>query len=96
MRPEVRVLNQQEIIQSDVQISSYEADSILAKYGYKSNNSTNVYKHQEVPNNNLTFEEMARLEEEKQNRIKQDYQRRISGPNSIRFGSDKIKYSETK
>lgn len=95
IRPEVRVLDNQVITNSEPVISQSEADALLAKYGYKQSYQSN-YNIPEPPKNNLTFEEMAKLEEEKQRKLEEDRIRRMSGPNPITFDGSQVKYAETK
>lgn len=81
-KPEVRVIeyqNEQEIT-SDV--SSYEANNLLAKYGY--GNTTNHY----APENSMTIDEFARMQDE-MNIKKKD------GPIAYTFNSRNINYSDT-
>jgi hypothetical protein len=58
MRPEVRIIDEQTEEIKNPDISGYERDFLLHKYGFSSN--------EPKPNSGgLTFEEMCKLEEEK-------------------------------
>lgn len=95
IRPEVRVLDNQVVTTSEPLITQAEADALLAKYGYKQNYQSNDYIP-EPPKNNLTFEEMAKMEEEKQRRVEEENFRRMNGPTPITFDGGQVKYAETK
>lgn len=94
IRPDVRIIDNQVVTNSDPVISQSEADALLAKYGYKQTQYSN-YNNPE-PSNNLTFEEMARLEDEKIKRMEEERIRKINGPNPITFDNSQVKYAETK
>lgn len=95
IRPEVRVLDNQVITTSEPVISQSEADALLVKYGYKQPYQSNNYIP-EPPKNNLTFEEMAKMEDEKIKRAEEERIRRMNGPNPITFDGNQVKYAETK
>lgn len=95
-RPEIRIITPQSEEIKPADISRSEQEALLAKYGYSSlPNSFSTYEKEESSlNNNLTFDEMVRLEEQK---LKEEEMRRahkMSGPKPITFEGDYS--SETK
>ena len=87
-KPQVRIVNnQEETINDNPNFSQSEMDNLLAKYGYSSNNVQLNNNHiPEPPQNNLTFEEMMRLEEEKIKNANKPKPNTITiDPNDVRF-----------
>lgn len=72
MRPEVRIVQNQEESSQQVNIDNWEAEQLLRKYGYGSQQASTTVDEQQQ-DNGLTFEEMVRQSEQKakdeQNRI---------------------------
>jgi hypothetical protein len=63
MKPEVKIIQNQQIEDNQQpQIDSWEAEQLLRKYGYQSTESQHISQQ---PHNNMTFEEMFALEENK-------------------------------
>jgi hypothetical protein len=96
-RPEVRIIQSQEVeTKSEQELSQSEINSLLAKYGY-SNTQLSINNHTpEPPKNNMTFDEMVRLEE---NKLKAEEERKRlinNGPKSVTFDQRNVGYSETK
>ena len=88
LRPEVRVIEDQkeEIIPAN--ISNYEKEMLLAKYGYANTpQPVNPYDIP-APTSQLTFEEMCKLEEEKVNRERQLRNQKLYGPKPSTFDSN--------
>ncbi len=84
MRPEVRIIQDQQEEIRPADISQNEADMLLAKYGY-----SNPTKYQEpIEQNNLTFDEMIRLKEQEENIRLQEMIRKKNGPKPYTFGGD--------
>lgn len=94
IRPEIRIIDNQQTSTTSVEVSGYEAENLLAKYGYKTNNHPNLTPVN--PSQNLTFEEMVRKQEDEQRRIEEDRMRRLSGPKAVTFDDNRVGYSETK
>ena len=92
-RPEVRIVEpQQEEVKSN-EVSGYEANQLLAKYGYSDplvNNHPPVYN----PDNNLTAEQLfqKQLKEEQEKKQRESIRR----SNPISYGFDNVNYSENK
>jgi len=90
-KPEVRIIQDQQIDSNPVNVTSSEAADILAKYGYSSqqyNTFSNTQKEE-----GLTAEEMyAQYDREIEMKLQQERQRRY-GPKAITFDSNNINYS---
>jgi len=94
-RPEVRIINPQTEEIKPADISKYEEEALLAKYGYSyTPNSFSTYQKEEPVQKALTFEEMVLQEERrrKEEILRRNHQQR--GPNPITFEGDYS--SETK
>lgn len=90
--PEVRIIDNQQITSSDVNVSQSEADYLLAKYGFKQNYITPI-----IPKlNPQTFDEMIQQQENERQRIENERRMRSNGPQPVSFDSKNINYSETK
>lgn len=81
-RPEVRIVQDQQEEIKPADISQNEAEMLLAKYGYKSQQS---YQPQD---NGLSFEEMIRQEELKNQQRLQEQMRKMNGPKPYTFGGN--------
>ena len=86
-RPEVRIVQgQEEQINNNPQIDSWEAEQLMRKYGYQNTSySTNEPELESKPMNELTFEEMIRQAEEQEiyDRLRREQQ--MNGPKPISF-----------
>lgn len=95
IRPEVRVVQNQEIETKETQVSQSEADALLAKYGYRqqyANPQTTIQN----PNDNLTFDEMVRRQEAKDAEQRARLERQRNGAQPVSFDPYNMNYSETK
>ena len=81
-RPEVRIIQDQQEEIKPAQISQNEEEMLLAKYGYKSNSNISP---QQTSNNDLSFEEMIRLEEEKNRQRLQEQMLKANSPKPYTF-----------
>lgn len=90
-RPEVRIIDNQQVTTSNPTIDQSEADYLLAKYGYKQNYTAPKATPYQNPQ---SFEDMVRSQEAEQRRIEEERYRRINGPHPVSF--DNVNYSETK
>ncbi len=95
-RPQIRQIENQRV-ESEREITGYEADEILKKYGY------GAQQFSSIPDNNTvqyqpptTFEEMVRIEEEKRKNELLRKKQQMSGPNPITFDSQNGYDSEVK
>lgn len=92
-KPDVYIIEPQQVQTSSIDVTNSEAAQLLAKYGYK---STEFNSPIPAPNtNDLTIDEFYemhnRIEREKRER---EYQMRY-GPKSITFDNRNINYSNT-
>lgn len=98
-KPDIRITQQQvDTKPTDISINSAESYALLAKYGYKT--STEGANPQIInPNQELTFEEMVRREEEiiKSNKEKIALQKELdrNKPNTYSFDNRNIAYQNT-
>ena len=81
-RPEVRIVQDQQEEIKPADISQNEAEMLLAKYGYKSNSQN----YQTTQSSELSFEEMIRLEEEKNRQRMHEQMLKANGPKPYTFG----------
>jgi hypothetical protein len=93
-RPEVRIVQgQQEQINNNPNIDSWEAEQLLRKYGYQSDSNTST---PEINNGSgLTFEEMVSQEEMKLKNEKLKREQQLRGPRPTTFDGRNGYYSET-
>jgi hypothetical protein len=93
-KPEVRIIDQQQEEIKPVDISQYEKEMLLAKYGFKSQPS--YTEPQPVdPNAGLTFEEMCRREEQRLADERARKYQQMYGPKPITFGGNNYHSNET-
>lgn len=95
IRPEVRVVQSQEIETKQVEVSQSEADALLAKYGYKQQYVAPEQTYQD-PNANLSFDEMVRRQEAKDAEQRARMGRQRNGVKPVSFDPYNMNYSETK
>jgi hypothetical protein len=81
-KPQVREVESSRV-ESEREITGYEAEELLRKYGYSQSSST----IKEKPSTKMTFDELIKLEEDKK---KQKYEQKPKTFNSNGY------YSETK
>ena len=85
-RPEVRIVQgQEEHINNNPQIDSWEAEQLMRKYGYQNTSYSSNEQPQPVEQPGLTFEEMVKQAEEKEiyDRLRKEQQ--MNGPKPISF-----------
>lgn len=97
-RPQARIVDQQQV-ESEKEITGWEAEQILRKYGHQPQQYSSIPEPQQHEQPALTFEEMLAQEEAKRNDEMLRRQQRRNGPNPITFdgrnGYDsEIKYSQ--
>jgi hypothetical protein len=96
VKPEVTIIEHQKEETTPVQVSQSERDFLLAKYGYKTIDEPTDEYHGNNNLSNMSFEEMIRLEEQKEReRIVKERQMN-SMPNPYSFDRDRINYYEDK
>jgi hypothetical protein len=84
MRPEVRIVQDQQEEIKPADISQNERDMLLAKYGYKP--QTTYIEPQE--DNGLTFEEMCLREEQRLSGERAKKYQQMMGPKPVTFGGN--------
>lgn len=82
-RPDVRLVKNQEEVGSR-EITGHEAEALLAKYGYGNQNFSTRPIEQPIVNE-LTLDEMIRLEDEKRQRDSSLKMSKLNGPRPITF-----------
>lgn len=88
-RPEIRIIDNQSTQSNEHDINSYEADALLAKYGYKTGNIASPIP---TPTDDRTFEDMIKQKELEQQRQIQ----RAQSARAITFDDGRTQYAETK
>ena len=81
-RPEVRIVQDQQEEIKPADISQNEADMLLARYGYKSQPQN---QFQQPVDNGMTFEDMVRQEELKNQQRYQEQLKKMNGPKPYTF-----------
>ena len=85
-RPEVRIVQgQEEHINNNPQIDSWEAEQLMRKYGYQNTSYSSNEPSQPVEQPGLSFEEMVRQAEEKESQDRLRKQQQMNGPKPISF-----------
>lgn len=98
-RPQIRLIEDQKVEINSVEVSGYEAEQLLRKYGYTEqtySTFTQPATDNTVSDSGLTFEEMIAKEEEKikaQQQIKKSQQ---EGPRPTTFDSSRGYDSQVK
>lgn len=92
-RPEVRQIELQKI-ESEKEITGWEAEQILRKYGHQLNFDSKPSEENNPPN--LTFEEMIQLEENKKRDEENRKRALLYGPKPKTFGTQNGYSSEVK
>lgn len=80
-RPEVRIIQDQQEEIKPADISQNEKEMLLAKYGYKSS-----FEPNSQVNNDLSFEDMIKQEEEKNRQRMHEQMLKANGPKPYTFG----------
>jgi hypothetical protein len=78
-RPQSRIIDQQHV-ESEREVTGWEAEQLLRKYGFKGDEHVSSIPEPQQPS--LTFEEMIRIEEEKKRA--DNLKRSGSGPITFR------------
>jgi len=97
-RPQARIIDTQHV-ESEREISGWEAEQILRKYGHQPQHHSSIPEPESPREITLTFEEMVAKEEQKRKDEILRNQQRMNGTNPITFdgrnGYDsEIKYSQ--
>lgn len=95
-RPQVRQIEGQRI-EAEREVTGWEAEEILKKYGYGNQQHSTIPERPEVNSTTqLTFEEMCRQEEEKKQIENQKKLQQMYGPKPITFSGNNGYSSEVK
>lgn len=98
-RPEVRIIQNQEENTAPANIDNWEAEQLLRKYGYKSEQSSSIenQEHVQQPSDNgLTFEQMVAQHEAKLREEEERKRAKMYGPKPTTFDGNKGYDSEVK
>jgi hypothetical protein len=96
-RPQARIIDQQHV-ESEREITGWEAEQLLRKYGHQPQQYSSIPEPEKNQQPALTFEEMLAQEEIKRKEELLKRQQRLNGPNPITFNGEngydsEIKYS---
>lgn len=94
-RPEVRVIDGQQVQQNDVEVTGYEASALLAKYGFKQNTAP-AQSSYTPPSDNRTFDEMAREQEARERARYKQQMRDRNRPRAYTFDDSRGAWTESK
>lgn len=87
MRPDVRIIQDQQTETTPVEVTGYEAEQLLRKYAPNQKFTTHQQPVEPV-NNELTFEEMVAQEEEKLRKQREAQQNKDNAPQPITFNGE--------
>jgi hypothetical protein len=96
-KPEVRIIETQYEEVRPAEISGWERDQILAKYGYTNQSSNQQQSYSFDPTRDLSYQEMMELEDR---RIRMEYEKRnqemTNRPRTYSIDNDQVRYNERK
>lgn len=92
-RPQVRQIETQHV-ESEREVTGWEAEELLRKYGYTEEYTTR--QQSQAPDNNLTFEEMIAQQEAKQKSEEMMKKQKMYGPKPTTFDGGNGYESEVK
>ena len=84
-RPQVHIIQDQQV-EKTTEITGWEAEQLLRKYGYQSQNQP-IHEVQPV-DNGLSFEQLVAQEEAKRREEELRRQQKMNGPRPITFGGN--------
>jgi hypothetical protein len=93
-RPQARIVDQQHV-ESEREVTGWEAEQLLRKYGHQPQQYSSIPQNDQNTKQ-LTFEEMISQEESKRNDEIMRRQQRVNGPNPITFNGNNGYDSEVK
>lgn len=96
-RPQARIIDQQHV-ESEREVTGWEAEQILRKYGHQPQQYSSIPTGSSQEQPELTFEEMVAQQEAKRKEELIRRQQKINGPKPITFSSkngydSEVKYS---
>jgi hypothetical protein len=97
IRPEVRVIETQQEEVKQVQVSSWERDQLLAKYGYVNQPTYHQPVEEFNPTRDLSYQEMMEIEDRKiQIESQRRHQEMMNRPTTYTIDRDQVRYNETR
>jgi hypothetical protein len=93
-RPQVRQIETQ-YVDSEREITGWEAEELLRKYGYSQKNSNNIVSKQ-TTTSELTFEEMIAQQDQKRLEDEEKRKKKMYGPKPTTFDGSRGYESEVK
>ena len=97
IRPEVRVIETQQEEVKEIQVSSWERDQLLAKYGYVNQPTHQPPIEEFNPTRDLSYQELMEIEDRK---FEMESQRRrqemMNKPKTYTIDQDQVRYNETR
>ncbi len=95
-RPEVRLIEPQQVDTKSTEVTSSEAANLLAKYGYKTEfNNTIPNTQLDNPYHNMTIDDMFSIQQREVDAQRAREHQRRYGPKSITFDNNNVNYSNT-
>jgi len=89
MRPQVRIIDQQQEEIKPANISRTEEEALLAKYGYGAQTQQpNKKQTPHDPNGDMTFDQLCQQEEQRLKDIRMRNHQKMNGPKPITFDGD--------
>lgn len=90
-RPQVRIVQDQQEEIKPMEVSNFEREMLLAKYGY-GQTQQNIQQQSYNPEQELSFEELCRREEQKIREERERLRQKMMGPKPISFSGDYDSY----
>lgn len=84
-RPEVKIIQNQEENTQPANITSWESEQLLRKYGYQPEQMSSIAQNQPAEQPGLTFEEMVAQEEAKRRNEEEKRRQQMYGPKPTTF-----------
>lgn len=96
-RPEVRIVEPQQEETRQVDVSSWERDQLLAKYGYKNVQQTPLENKGFNPVKDLSYQELMELEDRKYfEELQRKRQDVLNRPTTYTIDQDQVRYNESR
>lgn len=95
-KPQIYIIQDQQIESKNAEVSSWEAEQLLRKYGYQPQQVSTRPEEPQPIDNGLTFDQMIAQEEAKRRGEEMRRQQLLMGPRPITFGGhydSETKYS---
>lgn len=95
-RPEVRIIEPQQEETKSIEVSSWERDQLLAKYGYTNPIQQTQEPRTFNPTSDLSYQELMELEDRKYFEEVQRKKQSINRPQTYTIDQDQVMYNETR